>query len=163
MPVRSLFLAFASFTATATAQAVPKATAALAVPSIPRAAFLANMNAQFARMDANHDGKVTKPEIEAFQRASELQEIEARNHGIFAQLDSDHNGQLSPAEFARFHAQLEAPNGAPMLQRFDKDRDGTVTAVEFRLGTLANFDKLDTDADGIVTPTEMKVGGVARR
>lgn len=160
---RSFALALASLTAPASAQIAPKAPAPPAAPSIPRAAFLANMNAQFGAMDSNRDGKVTKPEVEAFQRASELRQIEARNRAIFAELDRDHNGQLSPAEFAPFHAQPPVPNGAPMLKQFDKDHDNAISSVEYRLATLANFDRLDTDADGVVTPAEMKAAGIGRR
>lgn len=163
MLARSFILALASLTAPAWAQTGAKPTVPSAVPSIPRAAFLANMNAQFGAMDANHDGKVTKPEVEAFQRASALRQIEARNRAIFAELDRDHNGQISPAEFAPFHAQPPVPNGAPMLKQFDKDHDNAISSVEYRLGTLANFDRLDTDADGIATPAEMKAAGIVRR
>jgi hypothetical protein len=82
---------------------------------------------------------------------------------VFAELDRDHNGQLSPAEFAQFHAQPPIPNGGPLLQQLDKNRDGAITSVEYRMGTLANFDRLDTDADGVVTPAEMKAGGLIKR
>jgi Ca2+-binding EF-hand superfamily protein len=49
-----------------------------------------------------------------------------------------------------------------MLQRFDSNHDGVISLVEYRAGTLANFDKLDTDKDGVVTPAEMKAGGLIK-
>jgi Ca2+-binding EF-hand superfamily protein len=130
---------------------------------IPRATFLQNMDSDFSKMDANHDGKVTKLEIEAFQTANARLQIEARNRQIFAALDTDHNGQLSPAEFARFTAQPPPPNSAPMLRQFDTNRDGAITQLEFRTGTLANFDRLDADKDGVVSAAEMRAGGIVKK
>jgi Ca2+-binding EF-hand superfamily protein len=143
------------------AQAPAKPAAAAPQP-IPRAVFLQNMDSDFSKMDANHDGKVTKAEIEAFQRAGALAQIMARNQQIFRALDKDHNGQLSPAEFAQFHAEPPAPNAQPMLQRFDANHDGVITQVEFRAATLANFDRLDTDKDGVVTAAEMRAAGIGK-
>ena len=129
---------------------------------IPRAEFLKNMDSDFARLDSNHDGKVTKAEIEASDEAAALRQIMARNQQVFRELDKDHNGQLSAAEFAQFHARPPAANGAPMLQHFDGNHDGAISLVEFRAGTLANFDRLDTDKDGVVTAAEMHAGGVGK-
>jgi Ca2+-binding EF-hand superfamily protein len=147
--------------ATGVSAAVPAPNASAAQP-IPRAVFLKNMDADFARMDANHDGKVTKEEIEASERATAMRQVMARNQEIFRELDTDHNGQLSPAEFAQFHAQVPPANGTPMLQHFDANHDGVISQVEFRAGTLANFDRLDTDKDGVVTSAEMKAGGIGK-
>jgi len=135
---------------------------ATAAQPIPRAVFLQNMNSDFAKMDANHDGKLTKPEIEAFLHAQAMQQIAARNRELFAQLDTNHDGQLSPAEFAQFHVQPPPSNATPMLQKFDANHDGIISLVEFRAGTLANFDRLDTDKDGVVTAAEMRAGGVIK-
>ena len=38
--------------------------------------------------------------------------------------------------------------------------DGVISQVEFRAGTLANFDRLDANKDGIVDAAEMKAGGI---
>lgn len=120
------------------------------------------MNAEFAKMDANHDGKVSRQEIEAYQHATAMAEIAARNRTIFAQLDTNHDGQLSPEEFAKFHVEPAPPNAAPMLQQFDSNHDGAIDLIEFRTGTLANFDRLDTDKDGVVSPAEMRAGGIVK-
>ena len=127
---------------------------------LPRATFLDNMNGDFAKMDANHDGKLSKEEIEASQRANAMQQIMARNRQIFAELDTNHDGMLSPDEFARFHAEPAPPNAAPMLQQFDTNHDGVISLIEFRAGTLANFDRLDTNHDGVVDASEMRAGGI---
>ena len=139
----------------------PAQTAPAAGPApIPRATFIDNMNSDFSRMDANHDGTVSKPEIENWQRGNAAQAILARNHAFFLQLDTNHDGQLSPDEFAQFHAEPAAPNAAPMLQHFDTNHDGTISVVEFRAGTLANFDRMDVNKDGVVDAAEMKAGGI---
>jgi Ca2+-binding EF-hand superfamily protein len=170
MPSRPfLFVIFVS-TAMLGAQGAPAApapspaapAAPAKAPPIPRAAFIANMDAEFSKIDTNKDGKLTKAEIEAFQRAVALQQIAARNRALFGALDTDHNGQLSPAEFARFTAAPPPPNAAPMLQRFDTNKDGAISLVEYRASTLTNFDRLDADKDGVVTPAEMRAGGVIK-
>jgi Ca2+-binding EF-hand superfamily protein len=149
---------FALAAATApTTQAAPKPAGP---PTIPRAAFIDNMNGDFAKMDANHDGMLSKQEIENWQRANAMQEIMARNHAIFLQLDTNHDGQLSPQEFAQFHGDPPPSNAAPMISHFDTNHDGVISIVEFRAGTLANFDRLDTNKDGVVDPAEMKAGGI---
>jgi len=128
---------------------------------IPRATFLSNMDIEFRKMDADHDGLVTKKEIETYQTSQIIAQAEARKRALFAALDSDHNGVLSPAEFMRLPSNEAAPNAAPMIARFDGNRDGSVSLVEYRAGTLANFDRLDADKDGIVTAAEMRAAGLA--
>ena len=155
----SVALTAAIFATAAFEQTSPKPPAA---QPIPRAVFLKNMDSDFAKMDANHDAKVTKAEIEASQKATALRQILARNQQVFRELDKDRNGQLSPAEFAQFHAEPQRPNGAPMIQHFDTNHDGVIALVEYRSGTLANFDRLDTDKDGIVTAAEMHAGGIGK-
>lgn len=141
--------------------------APIATPAGPkpilRAAFLQNMDSDFARMDANHDGKLTRQEIEAFQHAQALARIMARNEAVFKQLDTNHDGMLSPQEFARFHAEPPPPDARPMLQKFDANRDGVIGVIEFRAATVANFDRLDTNKDGVVDAAEMQAGGVVRQ
>jgi Ca2+-binding EF-hand superfamily protein len=48
-----------------------------------------------------------------------------------------------------------------MIARFDGNHDGSISLVEYRAGTLANFDRLDADKDGVVTAAEMRTGGIA--
>ncbi len=50
-----------------------------------------------------------------------------------------------------------------MLQHFDTGKDGAITQIEFRTGTLANFDKLDVDKDGVVSAAEMRSGGIIKK
>jgi len=92
-------------------------------PSIPRASFIANMDGEFARMDVNKDGKLTKQEIEAYQHVSALQQIQARNRAVFAALDTDHNGQLSFDEWA---VKTETK-----FRDADADKNGYLTRAEY--------------------------------
>lgn len=128
---------------------------------IPRAAFLSNMDIEFKKMDSNHDGALTKQEVEAYQTSQIIAQVEARKRALFAGLDSDHNGVLSQAEFMRLPSNDAAPNAAPMIARFDGNHDGRISLVEYRAVTLGNFDRLDTDKDGVVTAAEMRAGGIA--
>lgn len=121
------------------------------------------MNVDFGKFDTDHDGKISKAEIEAFQRRAATLEMAARNRSAFVELDKDHNGQLTAQEFAALRAEPPPSNPAPMLEKFDSNRDGVITIVEFRGGTLSNFDRLDTDKDGVVTAAEMKSGGIIRQ
>ncbi|HET7815950.1 MAG TPA: hypothetical protein VFK58_00015 [Sphingomicrobium sp.] len=126
---------------------------------VSRSVFLANMDAEFRKMDADKNGTVTRAELEAFQRAVSVLQIQARNRALFARLDRDRNGHLSAAEFAALNAAPPKPDPAPMLGRFDANRDQSISLVEYRTGTLANFDRMDTDKDGIVRPEEMRAAG----
>lgn len=129
-------------------------------PSVPRANFIADMDTEFRKIDADKNGQLSRTEIEQFQRIQALAQAQGRNRALFAQLDADRNGSLSPAEFAKVTQAPPAPNAQPMLGRMDTNRDNLVSLVEHRAATLANFDRLDTDKDGIVTSAEMKAGGI---
>ena len=118
------------------------------------------MDAEFRKMDADKNGSVTKSELEAFQRIAAVAQAQQRNRALFGRLDADRNGQLSRAEFARMTSAPPAANAAPAVARFDANRDQAISLVEYRAGTLANFDRLDADKDGYVNQSEMKAGGV---
>lgn len=130
---------------------------------ILRANFIAQMDAQFGKIDADKNGRLDRSEIEQFERQKALAEARARNEALFDQLDVNKNGQISAAEFAKLVTELAAASAQPMLSREDSNRDGQISLVEHRAATLANFDRIDIDRDGIVSAAEMKAGGVAPR
>lgn len=138
------------------------AAAQAAAPAIPRARFIADMDTQFRKMDADKNGQLTRTEIEQFQRLTAVAEAQVRNRALFAQLDADRNGQISPSEFTKATTPSTAANGQPMIARMDGNRDSQINLIEHRTATLANFDRLDSDKDGIVTPAEMKAGGIGK-
>lgn len=138
------------------------ATQAPAAQPVPRARFIADMDVEFRKMDADKNGQLTRIEIEQFQRIQAVAQAQARNRQLFARLDTDKNGQVGPAEFAKLTQAPPASNAQPILTRMDSNRDSQVSMIEHRTATLANFDRLDTDKDGIVSASEMKAGGIIR-
>lgn len=152
----ALLSAFAALAFPAVAQ-TSKPAAQVSRP-IARAVFIANMDGEFRKMDADKNGSLTRTEIEQYQRLTAVVQAQARTRALFARLDADRSGQLSLAEFAKLIAKPPAPNASPVLARFDSNRDKAVSLVEYRTVTVANFDRLDTDKDGYVSPAEMKAG-----
>jgi Ca2+-binding EF-hand superfamily protein len=142
-------------------QAKPS-TSASAAP-LPRAKFIADMDSEFRKMDADKNGQLTGIEIEQYQKLQAVAQAATRNRALFAQLDTDKNGQLSKAEFAKIATPAPAANAQPILASRDLNRDGQVSLVEHRTATLANFDRLDADKDGYVSAAELKSAGVAPR
>ena len=142
------------------AQAAPAPPPA-AVP-IPRADFIATMDAEFRKLDGDRNGTATRAELEASLKAAAAAQHQARLSAMFARLDSDRNGQVSAAEFARFPAPAAAVNAAPLLAQSDLNKDQSITLVEYRTAKLANFDRLDTDKDGVASVAEMRAAGIIR-
>ena len=170
MPIRSLAYPLLSAALLASSSAVfgqKQKRAAVEQPTgaqpILRANFVAQMDAQFGKVDGDKNGQLSREEIEQFEKQKALAEAQARNEAWFEQLDTNKNGQLSAAEFAKMVREPPAPSAQPMLSREDGNRDGQVSLVEHRVATLANFDRIDADKDGVVTPAEMAAGGVVPR
>jgi len=130
---------------------------------LPRTQFIAGMDGEFRKMDADKNGQLTKPEIEQFQTQQLAAQARARNKALFTQLDKDKNGQLSQAEFARVATPAPVANAQPMISRMDGNRDSQISSGEYRTATLANFDRVDSDKNGVVTAEELKAGGVKPR
>lgn len=130
---------------------------------LARAKFAAGMEAEFRRMDVDKNGRLSKEEIEQFQRTQLAAQAQARNKALFVHLDVDGNGQLSPAEFSKVATPAPAANAQPILARMDGNRDAQISLAEHRSATLANFDRIDADRDGVVTAAELKAGGLSPR
>ena len=137
--------------------------AATADAPLPRTQFLAGMDSEFRKMDADKNGQLTRSEIEQFQAQQMAAQSRARNKALFGQLDKDKNGQLSQSEFAKIATPAPVANAQPMISRMDGNRDSQISGAEYRTATLANFDRVDSDRNGIVTAEEMKAGGVKPR
>lgn len=141
----------------------PKPAAAAANQPLARTQFIADMDAEYRKMDADKNGQLTRIEIEQYQKLQAVAQASARNRAWFSQLDADKNGQLTLAEFAKMVTPPAAANAQPMIARMDGNRDQQISLIEHRTATLANFDRLDADKDGNVTPAEMKAGGITPR
>lgn len=129
---------------------------------LTRSAFIATMDAEYAKLDANHDGVVTKPELQAQQARIASAAAALRAQRVFAQIDTDHNGQISLAEFTKATARMVPVDATAVMNRLDTNHDQKVTLVEYRILTLANFDRLDLDRDGVLTPAEQRAGGLGK-
>lgn len=140
----------------ASAQGAPPAA------DVPRTEFLKVMDQEFGKMDADKNGRLTRAEIEAFQRTAGVAEAAQRNRALFRQLDADRNGQLTAAEFGKLAITPPPPNAAPVLGQNDLNKDQQVTLVEYRTAKLANFDRMDVDKNGIVTVAEMRAAGLVK-
>lgn len=133
----------------------PPVAATPQVPDMPRAAFISQMDIEHRKRDADGDGKITRAELERWERSQLLAQAQAANQALFARLDADRNGVLTPGEFSALVQDPGTPDVGPLMQRFDTNRDQVITLVEYRAATLANFDRLDTDKDGVLTAAEM--------
>jgi hypothetical protein len=157
----TLVTAPGAFAAQAPSSAKPQGTTAGPVP-VPRTSFIATMDGEFRKMDADHNNVISTKEIEDFQRAMAGIAIDNRRRALFAALDADRNGLLTPQEFARLNVPAPAANAAPVIAQHDLNKDGSVTLVEYRTTKLRNFDRMDTDQDGIVSVAEMKAAGLIK-
>jgi Ca2+-binding EF-hand superfamily protein len=141
--------------------ALASAAAAQSPPKpIARADYAKVLDNRFNAMDLNHDGKVTRDEMEAL-RQRELQQgrvkIEGDLRNAFTRLDTNKDGKLSLQEFlASVPTVKTAETADQIMQRLDTNHDGKVTADEFRAPELAKFNRVDANHDGIVTPQEQQ-------
>ncbi|HVL78105.1 MAG TPA: EF-hand domain-containing protein [Sphingomicrobium sp.] len=138
----------------------PASPAAAGPRPVSRAQFIADMDTEFRKMDADRNGIVTKTEIEQFERATLAARQQARRRALFAELDVNRDGQLSMEEFSRLPMAAPPSQAGAMIGRFDLNRDQQIGQVEYRTVTLQNFDRLDTDKDGVVSPAEMRAAGI---
>ena len=126
---------------------------------VTRSELSAELDADYADMDGDKDGKVTPAEINTRLVKSAEAKIEVyrkEREAAFAKLDTNGDGTITKAEFedkAKLPT-IKEPDAKPFLDRFDTNKDGAISKDEFRAPTLANFDKTDKNKDGTVTPAE---------
>jgi Ca2+-binding EF-hand superfamily protein len=140
---------------------------------------------RFARLDANRDGQLTRPEFDA-ARAARAERRAAANkpagtgarsgERFFARLDTNRDGAISQAEFqvrgqgAEERAQRQAKRaqrvasrpqhggrfGGKMFELADANKDGRLTLQEAQSAALHHFDMADANKDGQVTRDERR-------
>ena len=123
--------------------------------SIAKAQWLSQAETEFTQVDTNKDGKMSRAEIETFQRAAAARLIATRNKQIFTALDADKNGQVSAAEFAK----LSNPNpkvDVSNVMSVDTNKDGSVSLAEHKAATLQTFTTGDANKDGTLTTAELE-------
>ena len=139
-----------------------------------RAEMQAHVAKMFARLDANHDGFVTREEAQAMhaQMAAKMQQRmaqRAQNGGAdrskaFDRIDANHDGMISRDEFAaapRGHgmmmmrmAGMRRGLGGQMFDMADLNKDGRVSLAEAQQAALQHFDRADLNHDGVLTPED---------
>lgn len=111
-----------------------------------RAELQAGVAKMFARLDTNHDGWLTKAEVDAqaAQRSAKLEQRAEKMDptAMFNRLDANKDGKITVAEMDAVRAQRAAAKGqkAPpagsgkanaLFARADTNHDGVVTRAEF--------------------------------
>jgi hypothetical protein len=134
---------------------------------VTRAQISAQVDAAFATADKNHDGNLSLAELQELQN-SELETVQAalraRVEAQFKALDTNKDGQLSLAEFSVATPNVKV-NETPqqVLEKFDANKDGKVTAEEFRAPRIAAFNKADLNHDGTLTPAELQAASTGKK
>ena len=129
--------------------------AALAATTLSSVAIAQNAppKLDFAAMDANSDGNITKTEAEAYQTAE------------IAAMDANKDGKISAEELSAFHVAKLQQNldarakdmAARMIENLDTDKDGALSIAEVaaRPGADKMFDRLDGNSDGVISTEEL--------
>lgn len=90
------------------------------------------------KYDANHDGKLTRAELEAGLKAD------------FAVADSDHDGKLELEEYRAVNDARWKEQGAASSPLVDWNGDGVVDFDEFAAAPRTLFEQLDGNGAGVV-------------
>lgn len=114
-----------------------------------------------ARLDADHDGKITQ------------QEFVASRGAVFERVDLDHDGKITREELVAFRAKMEtatagamirsgkerAGAGGGQLERLESlARDGVITRADWDAAIAKRFERLDTGHLGYLTPDQLRPG-----
>jgi hypothetical protein len=98
----------------------------------------------FERADADHDGKLTKAELDAFAADA------------LKRFDKDGDGRLSLDEFQGLWLELTRPLEVRAFQFLDRNGEGKVTAQELQRPLDRFFEHLDRKGAGYVTEDELR-------
>ncbi len=102
------------------------------------------------KYDANHDGTLTKAELEAGLKAE------------FDGADADHSGCLNPDEVRTINEKRLQEQGSTATPLIDWNQDGCVDFNEFA-GTMRTlFTEMDRNEDGKLTPEELNPRAAAQ-
>jgi len=131
-------LATMPMTALVHAQALPKPVPgpAAAPPAAPDAAPA--KPTRFDEIDTNHDGFISRDEFLASEKKR------------FDEFDTNHDGKIDAKEIASSPPLMERnlKTADRMVQQWDANGDGVVTAEEYKQAAEARFAKQDKDGTG---------------
>jgi len=99
----------------------------------------------FARLDANHDGKIDRAESRTA----------AARH--FAEMDKNGDGSISKDEKVGPRANGKRPNKDEHFARMDKNGDGKIARSETKMPS-DHFERVDANKDGQLTKAELEAG-----
>jgi len=124
-----------------------------------RAGLLKGVDSNFKAIDTNGDGTLSSAELGAAEgkvQQQRIAQIRGKLDGEFTKLDTNKNGSLDKNEFmaAAPTASSAAPNGAAIVGKLDSNKDGKVSADEYRAPILGSFDRMDTNHDGTLSAAE---------
>jgi Ca2+-binding EF-hand superfamily protein len=97
-----------------------------------------------SRYDANHDGTITRAEMEAGLKAD------------FAAADTNHDGRLDPDETRAVNEKRWSEGLSTTSTLVDWNQDGFVDFSEFAGTARSLFAQIDRDGDGVLSPKELK-------
>ena len=97
------------------------------------------------RYDFNHDGSISRAELERGLRQD------------FAAADTNHNGTLDENEVRAVNEARWAKDGSAASPLIDWNHDGVVDFGEFAAGPRSLFMQLDADGNGVLSPQELQV------
>ncbi len=95
------------------------------------------------KYDANHDGTLTRAELEAGLRAD------------FAKDDANHDGRLDIDEVRAVNQARWSANSSTTSPLVDWNHDGFVDFQEFAAAPRSLFDQMDANGDGKLAPDEL--------
>jgi len=119
-------------------------------PNQPRPAEWHPSRDLLTKYDANHDGTVTKAEMEAGLRAE------------FAAADVNHDGCLTPDEVRTINAQRWQEQGSTATPLIDWNQDGCIDVNEYAGTARSLFTEMDRNEDGKLTPEELNPRAAAK-
>lgn len=127
----------------------------------------------FQRADANADGVVTRDEFRS-QRLAQFEFIDTNKDNALSQAELDvarqhpigmrrppKQGEREPRGDIRRDQFVKAPQ--PMIERYDRNRDGQVSAAEIEADRAARFDRADANKDGVLNLQERRALGEEMR
>jgi len=112
----------------------------------------ASLQAKFEKCDSNADGKISREEHDAAAKEQ------------YEKMDADHNGYVTLSELgATMEAKGAVKSGKMMspaekMKKLDSDGDQRLTAEEYSSGKNQMFDRWDTDKNGSLTTSEFMTG-----
>lgn len=119
------------------------------MPATGTSAATGGVASQFAMMDGDGDGKVTR------------EEHAAGAGSMFTTMDADGNGNVTAPEMDISQQALDGDprmTSADKIKAIDSNADGMLSREEHEAGSSSMFQKMDGDGDGALTAAEMQAG-----